>query len=113
MKTFSAIVAAVSLLLIVLTSPPHSHPRGTGSTASAPAYWVNPDGSRGLLTQTGDAPASPRRQYSWINPDGIAGMESGSSGRSPAMHYSWMNPDGAAGKAGTVHAQADAGLRAF
>lgn len=113
MKTLSVVAAAVSLLLIVLTSPPDSQPSPSDSMEHAPAYWVNPDGARGLVSQTDDPPASPRSRYAWANPDGASGTEPDHPDRSPAKEYSWTNPDGVAGKAGGVHARADRAPTAF
>ena len=113
MKRFSVIAIAVSLLLIILTSPPYSHPDSAGSSNHTSAYWVNPDGTRGLMMGAGEPPASPRPQYAWINPDGNSGTDQGHSNRSSAKDYSWVNPDGAVGKISPVHAHADGADPAF
>ena len=113
MKSFSAVVIAISLFLIILTSPPPSHPDSAGSIDRTSAHWVNPDGTRGLMMGAGEPPASPRRQYTWINPDGVSGTDQGHLDRSLAKDYSWVNPDGAAGKISSAHARADRADPAF
>lgn len=107
MKNFSVVVIAISLFLIILTSPRYSHPGSSGSIDHPSAYWVNPDGSRGLMMGAGEPSASPRGQYVWVNPDGVRGTDEGHSDRSVARDSAWMNPDGTAGKTSPVHARAD------
>jgi hypothetical protein len=107
MKSFSVVVAALSLFLIVVTSPPPSHPDSAGSIDRTTAYWVNPDGSRGFMTRAGKPLASPQRQYVWINPDGVVGSDEGHHSRSLAKDYAWVNPDGTAGPIRSAHARAD------
>jgi hypothetical protein len=108
MKSLSVIVAVLSLFLIILTSPPDSHPDSAGSLHRTTAYWVNPDSSRGLLTgSAGESSDSARRQYGWINPDGAGGTDKADSQPSRSKDYSWTNPDGATGSVRAVHARAD------
>jgi hypothetical protein len=108
MKSFSLLVTALSLFLIVLTSPPDSHPDSAGSLDRTTAYWVNPDGARGLLTgSAGESSGSARRQYVWINPDGAGGTDQADPQPSRSKDYSWTNPDGATGTVRAVHARAD------
>jgi hypothetical protein len=105
MKNLSIIVAVLSLLLIIITSPPPSHPDSAGPIDRPAAYWTNPDGSRGPVTGSSQPPASPRRQYSWINPDGAVGSDDGHHSRSLTKDYAWVNPDGTAGTIRSVHAR--------
>ncbi|HJR78268.1 MAG TPA: hypothetical protein VJ805_14915 [Nitrospiraceae bacterium] len=108
MKSFSVIVAVSSLFLIILTSPPNSHPDSAGSLDRTTAYWVNPDGSRGLLTgRAGESSGSARREHVWINPDGVGGTGKADSQPSRSKNYSWTNPDGATGTVRAVHARTD------
>ena len=108
MKSLSLIAAASSLLLIIITSPPDSHPDSAGYLDRTTAYWVNPDGSRGLLTgHAGESSGSTRRQYVWVNPDGTGGTEQAEPRPSRSKDYSWTNPDGATGTVRAVHARAD------
>ena len=111
MKSFSVIVFALSLLLIVLTSPPPSHPGSPGDHRTA--SWVNPNGTRGPLSNAAEPAAPSRREYAWTNPDGVRGTERGHSGGSLAKGSSWVNPDGAAGKISPVHARADGANTTF
>lgn len=106
MKGFSVVAIAISLLLIILTSPPYSRPDATGSTGPNSGYWVNPDGSRGLLMGGANESASQRRADSWVNPDGAHGTDQSHPGQALVSGYSWVNPDGTAGKMTPVHAHA-------
>jgi hypothetical protein len=108
MKLLTVIAIALSLLLMILTSPPYSQPPEGKPAGLNSGYWVNPDGSRGLLTGSGgQSPASARRQYVWINPDGAGGTDHADLQPAGPKDYSWTNPDGATGTVGAVHARAD------
>ena len=71
MKGLIIIVIGMSLSLIVLTSPPNSAPDAAGSISQQAGYWVNPDGSRGILRDSVKPSVHQRSAYSWVNPDGI------------------------------------------
>jgi hypothetical protein len=112
MKSLSVVAIAISLLLIILTSPPYSRPDATGAEAHNSEYWVNPDGSRGLVAGGDNQSASPRRTDPWVNPDGARGTDHTASdqhhpGQSSASGYTWVNPDGTAGKMSAAQARVD------
>jgi hypothetical protein len=107
MKNFSVVAITLSLLVIILTSPPYSRPDATGSAGHNSGYWVNPDGSRGLAAGSDNESASQGRVYSWVNPDGARGTEQNQSGQSLASGSSWVNPDGTAGRMSPAQARAD------
>ena len=105
MKSLIIMVIGMSLSLIVLTSPPNSAPDAAGSISQQAGYWVNPDGSRGILRDSVKPSVHQRSAYTWVNPDGISGTDRTDRGQSPATNYSWVNPDGTEGKMSAIHAR--------
>ncbi len=105
MKSLILIVIGMSLSLIVLTSPPNSAPDAAGSTTQQAGNWVNPDGSRGALTDSVKPLVHQRSSYPWVNPDGIRSTYRTDRGPSPATNYSWVNPDGTEGRMNAIHAR--------
>ena len=101
MKGLIIMVIGMSLSLIVLSSPP-TPPDAERSPQAG--YWVNPDGSRGILTDSVKPPVH-QRSYSWVNPDGISGTDRTDRGQSPATNHSWVNPDGTEGRMSAIHAR--------
>jgi hypothetical protein len=113
MKTLSVIAIVTTLFLIVLTSPPYSRPDTAGLAKHDGLFWVNPDGSRGLIATIPDPLSPQRRELVWVNPDGARGTHDGNLHRSSARDYSWVNPDGSTGHLGSSHARASRSDAAF
>ena len=105
MKGLIIIVIGMSLLLIVLTSPPSSAPDAAGSIAQQQVYWVNPDGSRGIVRDSLNPSVHQMGADVWVNPDGIRGTDRRDREQSPATNYSWANPDGTERRMSAIHAR--------
>jgi hypothetical protein len=113
MKSFSVTAVMISLLLIVVTSPPTSGSRAQTYGIANEVHWINADGFQGVAG-AGAGQSDQRGSLSWVNPDGRRGTEVRQSGqRSVAGGSSWANPDGTTGRDLAVQARSTMPQSAF
>ncbi|MET0515440.1 MAG: hypothetical protein ABW047_08975 [Nitrospiraceae bacterium] len=105
MKSLIIMIIAMSLSLMVVTSPPNSAPDAAESNTQQTGYWVNPDGTRGMVENSVKPSVHHKNSYSWRNPDGVLGSDRTDRGESPATNYSWANPDGTQARISTIQAR--------